>query len=284
MKRTLVLLLVSAVAQVLCPLQARDAAGEAEARYAAPLGKIFELQPKFAPLNHVFDRVYPVAIVEGKTYYVFEPVPEDKAYRLAETSPTTFDVPVGIRAAMPLGFWGNRMACVVTPEVFNQPDGYVFIFHEFVHCAQWGCCETKLKDGLSIYREAMKAKDYMWELQYPFPYSDPVFVKAYPALFKACLDGDAAAVASLRAELKKSLSAANWEYLTWQEWKEGLARFLENKMRAVLGLPENTGGGLPPFNRVTLYRGGDLYIRFLERREPGITEDMERLYRMISDT
>lgn len=222
-----------------------------------------------------------MAIVENKTFYIFEPAKTEKTYRLARTAPDTFNMPTGIRAAMPLAFWDNRMACVVTGEIFNEPDGYVFIFHEFVHCAQWDCCETKLKEGLTIYRSAMKTKNYMWELQYPFPYSNPAFVETYPALFKAWEGNDGTAVESLTAKLKKALSAEEWEYLTWQEWKEGLARYLENHMRGVVGLPENKGGEKPPFSRVTFYRGGDLFIRFLERRTPGVSRDLNKLYALI---
>ena len=54
---------------------------------------------------------------------------------------------------MPLAFWNNRIACVVTGEVFGEPDGYVFIYHEFIHCAQWDCCEQRLKEGLARYLE-----------------------------------------------------------------------------------------------------------------------------------
>jgi hypothetical protein len=93
---------------------------------------------------------------------------------------------------MPLAFWNNRIACVVTGEVFGEPDGYVFIYHEFIHRAQWDCCEQKLK--------------------------------------------------------------------------EGLARYLVNRLRDVVGLSENRGGENPPFTRVTFYSGGDKLIRFLERR------------------
>jgi hypothetical protein len=250
-------------------------------KYAAPLRKIFELQAKFAPLHPALGKAYPVAIVENKTFYIFKPVPEEKMYRLAYSGPDTFDIPTGIRAAMPLAFWGDRMACVVTGEVFGQPDGYVFIFHEFVHCAQWDGCEQTLKAGLPIYRQAMKNKDYMWELQYPFPYAGAAFVETYPALFKAWDSDDVAAAESLRAALKKALSTEEWEYLTWQEWKEGLARHLENRMRLAAGLSENKGGGNPPFNRVTFYRGGDKFIRFLERRRPGIADDLEKLYRAM---
>jgi hypothetical protein len=282
MKRALVVLMPVLLLGLGGPIRGQDARDAVVGKYAAALQKIFDLQSRFAPLHPALAKAYPVAIVENKTFFIFEPAPGESRYRLAHTAPDTSDIPTGIRAAMPLGFWDNRMACVVTGEVFAQPDGYVVIFHEFVHCAQWEGCERKLKAGLTLYQEAMKTKDYMWELQYPFPYSNPAFAGTYAALFKAWDAGDAPAAGSLRAELRRALSPAEWEYLTWQEWKEGLARYLENRMREVAGLPENKGGESPPFNRVTFYRGGDKLIRFLERRQPGAVNDLEKLYRAIS--
>jgi hypothetical protein len=282
MKRRLVVVLPALCVLALGSAYAQKASDPVAEKYAASLNKIFELQVRFAPLHPALGKVYPVAIVENKTFYIFEPVPEEKAYRLVLTAPDTFDMPKGIRAAMPLSFWDNRIASVVTGEIFGEPTGYVFIFHEFVHCAQWGTCEQKLKQGLSIFQEAMKSKNYMWELQYPFPYASPAFTETYSALIKAWEGNDAGAAGSLRAALKKSLSPAEWEYLTWQEWKEGLARHLENRMRAVVGLAENRGGEKPPFDRVTFYRGGDMLIRFLEKRRPGTVKDMEGLYRIIN--
>ncbi|MBN2206737.1 MAG: alpha/beta hydrolase [Candidatus Aminicenantes bacterium] len=250
--------------------------------YKPALVKIFELQTRLKPLHPALAKVYPVAVVENGLFHVFEPDPAQRTYRLALTAPDTMSVPPGVRAAMPLGFWGNRMACVVTGEVFDEPDGYVTILHEFVHCSQWEGCERKLKDGLSIHRAAMSKNDFMWELQYPFPYADPEFRRIYKSLI-ATWDNDFEEEAdALRAELKASLSPQDWEYLTWQEWKEGLARWLENRIRAVLGFAENVGGEPPPFDRVTFYRGGDGLIRYLERREPGIAADIEKLYRAIS--
>jgi len=284
MKKTFILLSLALFAQASGLAWGQDAVDPVVEKYSAPLKKIFDLGARFAPLHAALGKVHPVAVVENKTFYIFEPDPAKKEYRLAQTAPDTFDIPIGIRAAMPLAFWENRMACVVTGEVFDQPDGHVFIFHEFVHCAQWECCEQRLKEGLSIFQEAMKAKNYMWELQYAFPYASPAFVATYPALFKAWDGDDAAAAGSLTETLRKALSPAEWEYLTWQLWKEGLARYLENRMRGVLGLPENKGGEQPPFTRVSFYRGGDLLIRFLERSQPGIADNMEELYRAISAT
>ncbi len=282
MKKVIVALSLALFIPGLGTVWGQEAPDPVAEKYSAPLNKIFDLSARFAPLHPALGKVYPVAIVENKAFHIFEPVPGEKVYRLVQTSPDTFNIPTGIRAAMPLAFWDNRIACVVTGEVFGQPDGYVFIFHEFVHCAQWDCCEQTLKEGLSLYREAMKAKDYMWELQYKFPYAGPVFVKTYSGLLKAWEGNDAAAAASLRATLRKALSPAEWEYLTWQEWKEGLARYLENRMRDVVGLSENRGGETPPFSRVTFYRGGDMLIRFLERRRPGTVDDLKTLYLAIS--
>src|SRR5512136_1849633 len=92
-------LLIVAVAAA-GPLQAgvQEAKNPAAEKYAAPLKKIFDYQKIFAPLDPALEKVYPVAIVEGKTFYVFEPVPDQKVYRLALTAPDTFNVPVGVRA------------------------------------------------------------------------------------------------------------------------------------------------------------------------------------------
>jgi hypothetical protein len=285
MKKTIVsTLLVAALAAAgTGQAGAQDVKNTVAEKYAAPLRKIFDYQALFAPLDPALAHVYPVAIVENKTFYVFDPVPGQKVYRLALTAPDTFNIPVGVRAAMPLGFWEGRMACVVTPEVFGQPDGYVLIFHEFVHCAQWYGGEQEFKKDLSIYRQAMDNKDYMWELQYPFPYTDPDFVRSYRALIDAWEQDDTAAAAALREDLYKSLSPQDWEYLTWQEWKEGMARNLENRMRRIVGLPENTGGTAPPYDRVTFYVGGDKLIRFLGRTGEKAAWDFEALYRKISE-
>jgi hypothetical protein len=264
------------------PVPAQTPGDPVADKYSAPLARIFDLQDRLRSIHPALDKVYPVAIVENKAFHIFEPDPERRAYRLVRTSPDTYDIPTGIRAAMPLDFWDNRIACVVTGEVFGQPDGYVFIFHEFVHCAQWEGPELELKGGLRLYQDAMKNKDYMWELQHPFPYEEAGFVKLYADLLAAWARDDVPAAASLRAELKRSLAQPEWEYLTWQEWKEGLARFIENRIRATLGLAENTGGKARPYTRITFYLGGDLLIRFLERRTPGAASDISELHRAIS--
>jgi hypothetical protein len=282
MKTLKAVFVMGLVLRVLGPVIGQPGPTEIEKKYGERLRDIFQFQARIAKIHPSFQKVYPIAIVENKTFYVFEPVPNKKEYRLAFTAPDTFNIPKGIRAAMPLGFWNNRMACVVTGEIFEEPDGFAFIFHEFVHCAEWECCEPKLKEKLAIFREAMKKKDYMWELQFPFPYADKTFAERYAALIEAWDKNDQVKARSLRAELKKGLAAEAWEYMTWQEWKEGLARYLENRIRKAVGLPENTGGKSRPFNRVAFYHGGNTFIGFLERQTPRIADNLEELYRLIS--
>ena len=51
-------------------------------KYGERLQNIFSFQAKIESIHPIFKKVYPLAIVEDKTFYVFEPVPEEKAYRL----------------------------------------------------------------------------------------------------------------------------------------------------------------------------------------------------------
>lgn len=258
---------------------ARTGAG----RSADPLGQVFAVQRQIRDLHPAFHKVYPIAVVRDKRISVYVPVPEHWSYRLAASAPDAYNIPEGVRAAMPLDFWGGRIACVVTPEVFDTPAGYVTIFHEFVHCYQWETCEMRLKEKLEVFRQAQERRDFMWELQHPFPYEDPAFRSDYEAMLKSLAEGDLDHARADRKATRERLSREDWEYMTWQEWKEGLARYLENAANARLGLPENRGGRRPPFTRVSFYAGGEALIRALVKEKPGASRDIEALYHRIAD-
>ncbi|HSQ79184.1 MAG TPA: hypothetical protein VLN41_01185 [Candidatus Bathyarchaeia archaeon] len=244
----------------------------------APLNRLFGLREKVRDLHPLLAKLYPVAVAKDKTLRIFTPDEAAKTYVLSKTVPEPFPIPEGIRAAFPLEALGGGPACVVTPEVFTQADGFVFILHEFVHCGQWATVEDKLKETLGLYRRAMEKKDYMWELQHPFPYDDARFVAAYGAMFAALRSGDGAGVRRSRTELAGLLSADDFDYMTWQEWKEGLARHIENAVRARVGLPPNNGGLERPYTRVTFYAGGDRLIGFLAQADTQVPADLERTF------
>jgi len=233
-------------------------------------------------IHPLLETLYPVAIVEDEVFYVFAVEKEGEGYSLIKSARPAMIVPQGVRAAFPLDFLDNQMACVVTGDVFDDLAGYVTIFHEFIHCAQMETCELQLKARLSIAQEAEAAGDYMWELAHPFPYNDPQFEEIYTLFLDRAAAGDRAAVSRCRAFLHEVLNSQDYEYMTWQEWKEGFARYIENKIRRKLDLEERQGALTPPFDRVSFYTGGALYISLLVQEEESLEEDIEALFERLA--
>ena len=249
--------------------------------YAESLREVFSLRDQIKNIHPILENLYPVAVAEGEDLLIFKPDEVRKIYGLALRTPAPMPIPEGIRAAFPLEALGNKPACVVTGEVFDSLEGYVLIFHEFVHCHQFLTCEPKLKERLLVYRRAMEKKDYMWELQHPFPYTDPAFEGTYRRLSQALDSGDKPAVRESRSVLRRILPEIDYEYMVWQEWKEGLARFLENRIRVRLGLAENNNGLEGSFSRVSFYAGGEKMIRFLATRDANVPRDIEKTFEAI---
>jgi len=237
-----------------------------------------DLQHEIAGIHPLLERAFPIALVEEGRFYIYDLDASGRRYEYVHQAPTPMPVLQGVRAAFPLACYGDRPACVVSGDVFDTLDGYVTIFHEFVHCQQSETCEAKLKQTLGIARKARAENDVMWEIHYRFPYADPPFVETYATLLAALGRGDANGVAAARRRLHEILCPGDLEYAVWQEWKEGLARYVENRIRRRLGLEGNHGGGVPPFDRVTFYEGGSRWIAFLADREPSLVADMEGLF------
>jgi hypothetical protein len=247
-------------------------------KHIQSLQKIFDLQKKIEGIHPFLKKLYPVAIVEGDLFYVFDLDASRKHYVLAKLAKPAMIVPKGIRAAFPLDFYDNKMACVVSGDVFDDLSGYVLIFHEFVHCAQTDCCEHTLKSGLSVAQQAQAANDYMWELNHPFPYEDSDFSEIYEIFLEAAAERDVDTVSRCRAFLKETLNNPDYEYMVWEEWKEGFARLVENRIRKKLELEENHAGIKKPYNRVAFYEGGARYISVLFEEDKSLEKDIEELF------
>lgn len=254
-----------------------------ESDYTGALQEVFDIQQAIQDIHPFLRRVFPVAVVEEGQFLIYDTDPAGSRYVFIKRAAIPMPVPAGVRAAFPLESYDNRAACVVTGEIFNSLDGYVTIFHEFVHCYQYETGEEQIKQTLGIARKARSDNDFMWELNYPFPYTDPAFASAYRAFLEALDTGDFSGVLARRSDLKGILSKGDHEYLVWQEWKEGFARFIENRICQRLGLPENHNGREQPYNRVVFYEGGANYIAALEAREHGLTTGITRLFARIRD-
>jgi hypothetical protein len=256
---------------------------EFPAAFTAGLEKLVELHNEIRTEHPFLEKLHPVAVVEGKDFFVFDIESAAKGYEFVKSARPDLLVPKGIRAAFPLDFYDNKMTCVVSSDVFDDLTGYVLIFHEFIHCAQMENGEMELKNRLRVAQRAQSEGDYMWELNHPFPYDDEEFVEVYSLFLEAAAAGDAAGAARCRAFLRELLNALDYEYLVWQEWKEGFARMIENRLRIKLELAENRGDINPPYNRVTFYEGGERYISLLLAQDKELETDLEALFqRMLS--
>ncbi|MEJ5311517.1 MAG: NUDIX domain-containing protein [Anaerolineae bacterium] len=250
-------------------------------KYASHLQKVFEIQARIETVHPLLPHVFPIAIVENDQFLIFDVAPSGKHYTFVKQAPTPMPIPQGVRAAFPLECYGGKPACVVTADVFDTLDGYVTLFHEFVHCYQYQTCENKLKATLNVAQQAQAAHDFMWEITYPFPYNAPEFVETYAAFLEAAAHRQHSLIRDCRARLRDILSIENFEYMIWQEWKEGFARYIENRIKQCLNLSENHGGAEQPFSRVTFYEGGARLIAVLVNAQPELVGDIENLFHRI---
>lgn len=225
----------------------------------------------------LFGKLYPLAVLRKRELYLFEP--QGLEYKLVKVVPAPSWMPENVSAAFPLQQNDWRVTAVISLPSEASLEKVVLTLHEFVHCYQWECCEEKLKNSLTVAREEMENGNYMWELNYSFPYGDPTFTELYSRF----LDASYVEIQRVRRELREYLSLKNYEYMVWQEWKEGFARYVENLVRRKLQLEENQLGREKPFTRLTFYTGGEKLVKWLQSFNPGATSNLEELfYRMYA--
>jgi hypothetical protein len=246
------------------------------------INALIPIQQGVAGFNPALTQLYPIAIAVGDEFRIYDLDVKLGVYRFVKTTPTPMPIPAGVRAAFQLADYGGRIACVVTPEVFDTPAGCVTLLHEFVHCYQYETCEQDLKGKLDIARLALEKGDFMWEIEHPFPYQAGSFIRAYQAFLEAVAREDAQQVQKAREALRTYLGLHDFEYMVWQEWKEGFARWVENRLQHILGLKENKAGLDSPFSRVTFYAGGAAYIDWLHEKTPSLVHDLRQLFDQIS--
>ncbi|MDO9578182.1 MAG: hypothetical protein Q7J16_09880 [Candidatus Cloacimonadales bacterium] len=245
------------------------------------LTAISQLQKTAQTVHPLFCKLYPIALVEKNSVYIFTADNEQTGYRFSKKAESKIAYSKGIRAAFPLEENDWQTTCVVSPEAFNNLKDRILIFHEFVHCYQAETCEQALKTNLQIYREEMAQQHYMWEIDYPFPYE--TIADQYHEYLTSLENGKIELAASQRQELRSRLSLTQEEYLVWQEWKEGSARYLENKLNLACGLERNDFGLKQDFSRITFYAGGERLISLLTQQNSELLNDFAALYQAIDE-
>ncbi|MDX2006057.1 MAG: hypothetical protein SFU83_12325 [Meiothermus sp.] len=244
------------------------------------LGELLELQTKVRHLHPLFEEHYSVVLVE--TYRIVSYRFENGAYKLHRIRPNIEDWPTTLPLSLPAAFsvqiLSGEVACVAKAESLDDIAGKVMMLHEFVHCHQARTCYHKLAESLEIVREGEAARNENWMLNFPFPYDHPSFVDS----FYTYLESTPETLLEARRRVLQTLTPKDREYMVWQEWMEGFARHLENRIQQFLGLPLNLYAAKLPFNRVSFYASGAKTIGHLTALEPALETDLESLYHQMN--
>jgi len=70
--------------------------------------------------------------------------------------------------------------------------------------------------------------------------------------------------------------------MVWQEFKEGFARYIENRIREKLQVYLNSNKLEEPFSRVIFYELGSRYISAILKENPQIKENIKCIYDKIN--
>jgi len=238
-----------------------------------------DLATKMHEIHPLFERLYPLAVLKGKKLYIYRV--DQREYFLYKKINAPEWLPQNVMAAFPLKENNYNITCVISSDALENLEKIVLVLHEFVHCYQFETYEEILKKNLDIFRIYMEKGVYDWEITHPFPYDSPYFVEAYNSLLLHVQNINDAKV--VRRKLRKILDRIDFEYMVWVEWKEGFARYIENKIRRILRIAENHIGREKPYTRLTFYEGGAKLIEILIKNDEKLYLDIKQLFYEIKN-
>lgn len=250
-------------------------------RFLAELQNLVRFQNEVVGFHPAFEDAYPVAIVVENQFLIYDRPDRLEDYSLVKTAPLHMEIPEGVMAAFPLEPYGGQTTAVVTPAIFDRSDAVVMFMHEFVHCYQSKIGVDDLRYRLTICQEEEARGHVTWEIDHPFPFDKEAFVATYASFLQALERDDSEAVTRIRKDLKQLLTLRDFEYMVWEEWVEGFARWIENRLRDYAHLSHLDVGAVPPYNRITFYVGGAAYFDWLAQREPQALNDLPGLFERL---
>ena len=233
--------------------------------WAESLKEIINLHQQIKHIDLSLEKLHAVAIVKHDTFYVFDYNRTKKVYELVyEKHMPGLQIPDKVLASFPLDFYNMKAAAVISEDALTSLEKQIFVFHEFVHCYQYENGETELKEALGIYKKYKKENNPMWEIKHPFPYDNADFSRRINSLAGAYNAPDEKKILGIYGELKNTLSDFDYEYMIWQEFKEGYARYVENNIRQFLKIQPNDSYPKAPFTRALFYWMGSRHISFIK--------------------
>ncbi|MCT4685926.1 hypothetical protein [Vallitalea sp.] len=240
------------------------------------LDNVSRIQLEMQAIHPLYKRNYPLIIVKDDEGYIYDKK-DHESYCFIKKFRFSIHVLDDIAACFCLNDYYNKFCCFIGYELLDKEIFPILCLHEMVHCYQGVEAEEELKKKLMIYDE----NSPMWEVDYPFNYGDKNFVKLFDEYLYSLSNEDISQVIEKRKTLLDNLNDDDREFIIWQEWKEGLARFLENRAREHIGIKNNIKGAKKPYSRISFYRSGDLIISYICKHKPQLTKDIRRLFEVL---
>ncbi|MCK5842837.1 MAG: hypothetical protein KAH31_11745 [Candidatus Sabulitectum sp.] len=239
------------------------------------LSLVLKKKQEACSIHNLFNYKYPIGIGVSDKLHIFRE--HSEAYQYETTITLPMQIQEGTKAAFPVNELGE-CCCIITPGCLEESNCFATILHEFVHCYQSRTCEEELKAKLGIYQQAIIAQDYMWEIDHPFPYENPDYLKLLQNISVYDLDQ----IMDAMSMLSKKLESFDYEYMIWQIWKEGFARYIENQILRMNAMEENNNGSDPESpDRISLYFIGHKFWTQLKLRNPSLIYDIEKVFPLM---
>jgi hypothetical protein len=245
------------------------------------MDEIIKLHKDIRDVHVSLKDLYPIAVVNNGYFFIFDINEIGTKYEFKQKAPSDMSDEIDWLASFTLEFYGMKPSAVIGKNILENSGNYPSIFHEFVHCFQWNNGEQNIRQGLTIQKQEMEKNNYSWELNYPFPYGDNYFIEKTIALNVFFAKDNYGSIVNFHKDMKTYLGETEFEYMIWQEWKEGFARYIENLVRTKLEVEQVTKVLVPPFDRTHFYMIGSKYIAMIINRENALSNDIEQLFYKI---
>jgi hypothetical protein len=248
------------------------------------MDEIIKMHGDIKNIHITLGRLYPITVINNGYFFVFDIQEAGNKYefKLKTELPIHLKTFSGdILAAFPIEFYGDRSSAVISNNILENPENYPTIFHEFVHCFQGHNGEADIRKELSVEKQERAKQNYGWEINYLFPYDSEYFITKTIELSNSLAYEN---MVQYHKDMKAYLQETEFEYMVWQEWKEGYARYVENLIRKEFGSNMVSGVWSQPFDRSFFYEIGSKYIEMLTKIDKKLSNNIEELfYRMKLD-
>ena len=242
------------------------------------MDEIIKMHDEIKNIHVSLEKLYPITVINNGYFYVFDinEISNRYEFRLKVELPEYMAGDNGnMLASFPLEFYELKASAVIGNNILENTENHITVFHEFVHCFQWHNGEPDIRRELLVEQQERAKGNYSWELNYPFPYNSEYYVNRTVELSNSFTYEN---MVQYHEDMKAGLQELEFEYMIWQEWKEGFARYVENLIRTKYGLEMVTTILSPPFDRRHFYEIGSRSIHLLINNNEGLSENITELY------